>query len=60
MLVNVALLLYCKLSLSFGDNKIFGKAYPANIYLFKVNDRNVRKRCEICSKLIIKTPEGCQ
>ena len=27
--------------------------YPANIYLFKVNNKNTRKRCEICSKLII-------
>ena len=25
--------------------------------LFKVNNRNIRKRCEICSKLTIKTPE---
>ena len=24
---------------------------PANIYLFKVNNRNARKRCEIYSKL---------
>ena len=31
--------------------------YPANIHLFKVNNRNTRKRCEICSKLTIKTPE---
>ena len=31
--------------------------YPANIYLFKVNNRNSRKRCEICSKLTIKTSE---
>ena len=30
---------------------------PANIYLFKVNKRNTRKRYEICSKLTIKTPE---
>ena len=30
---------------------------PANIQLFKVNNRNTRKRCEICSKLTIKTPE---
>ena len=30
---------------------------PVNIYLFKVNNRNTRKRCEICSKLTIKTPE---
>ena len=29
---------------------------PANIYLFKVNNRNTTKRCEICSKLTIKTP----
>ena len=30
---------------------------PANIYLFKVNNRNTRKRCEIGSKLTTKTPE---
>ena len=30
---------------------------PAGIYLFKVNNRNTRARCEICSKLTIKTPE---
>ena len=30
---------------------------PAIIYLFKVNNRNTRKRCKICSKLTIKTPE---
>ena len=29
----------------------------ANIYLFKCNNRNARKRCELCSKLILKTPE---
>ena len=23
---------------------------PANIYLFKVNNRNTSERCEICSK----------
>ena len=28
----------------------------ANIYLFKVNKRNTRKRCEKCSKLAIKRP----
>ena len=26
-----------------------GEKYPAGIYLFKVNNRNKRKRCEICS-----------
>ena len=29
----------------------------ANIYLFKVKDRNNRKKCEICSKLTRKTSE---
>ena len=29
--------------------------YPDNIYLFKVNNRDTRKRCGICSKLTIKT-----
>ena len=27
------------------------------MYLFKINNRNTGKRCEICSKLTIKTPE---
>ena len=31
--------------------------YPAKIYLLKINNRNTRKKCEICSKLTIKTPE---
>ena len=26
-------------------------------WMFKVNNRNTRRRCEICSKLTIKTPE---
>ena len=30
---------------------------PAGIYLLKVNNRSTRTRCEICSKLTIKTPE---
>ena len=25
--------------------------YPGGNYMFKVNNRNTRKRCEICSKL---------
>ena len=28
--------------------------FPANIYFFKVNNRNPGKRCEICSKLTLK------
>ena len=33
---------------------------PANSYLFKVNNKNTRKRCEICLKLTMKTPERRQ
>ena len=33
------------------------KKHPTNIYLFNVNNNNTRKRCNICSKLTIKTPE---
>ena len=32
----------------------------ASIYLLKVNTRNTRTRCEICTKLTIKIPERCQ
>ena len=30
---------------------------PGGIYLLKINNRNTKKSCEICSKLTIKTPE---
>ena len=30
---------------------------PAGVYLLKVNNKNTRTTCEICSKLLIKTPE---
>ena len=36
--------------------ELFGKN-PAGNYMFKVNNRNTRTRCEICSKLTIKTLE---
>ena len=32
-------------------------ALPAVVYLLKVNKRNTITRCEICSKLTIKTSE---
>ena len=32
-----------------------GITIPASNYMFKVNNRNTRRRCEICSKLTIKT-----
>ena len=31
--------------------------YSTGIYLLQVNNRNTRTRCEIFSKLTIKTPE---
>ena len=34
-----------------------GQDVPVGIYLLKVNNRNIRRRCEICLKLTIKTPE---
>ena len=34
--------------------------FPPGIYLFKVNNRNTRTRCAICSKLTIKTSERRQ
>ena len=48
----------------FTDDELFDilvissiKIFSVAIYLFKVNDGNTRTRCEICSKLTIKTPE---
>ena len=35
----------------------FSTVIPADIYVLKVNNRNTRTRCEIFSKLTIKTPE---
>ena len=43
-------------TLEFKDFKI---SEPPS-YLFKVNNINTRKRCEICSKLIMKKPERRQ
>ena len=31
--------------------------YPAGNNIFKVNNRNTKTKCEICSKLTIKIPE---
>ena len=33
---------------------------PSDIFLFKVNYKNTRKRCKICSKLTIMTLERCR
>ena len=34
------------------QHKLLPMFFPARIYLLKVNDRNTRAKCEICSKLI--------
>ena len=36
------------------------RKYPAGIYLLKVNNRNTKTKCEICSKLTIKILERRQ
>ena len=45
----------CRLNKKLGS--IFLSHRFSNIYLFKVDNRNNRKRCEICSKLAKKTTE---
>ena len=37
-----------------------GSMFPVGIYMFTVSNRNTRARCEIRSKLTVKTPERCQ
>ena len=37
-----------------------GSYVPVGNYMFKVNNRNIRGRCGICSKLTIKAPERRQ
>ena len=44
----------------FVANNINFVFFPAGIYLLKGNNRNTRTRCEICSKLTIKTPKRYQ
>ena len=51
--LNLSLWFSCLLYLS-------SHQFPASIYLLKVNNRKNRTRCEICSKLTIKTPERRQ
>ena len=54
--------IYTKMQFTLALNRLHGvkkrRVYnPANIDLFKVNNRSTRKMCETCSKLTIKTPE---
>ena len=38
-------------------DRVLNSPFPAGNYMFKVNNRNTRTRCEICSQLTVKTPE---
>ena len=33
---------------------------PAATYMLKANNKNTRTRCNMCSKLTMKTPERCR
>ena len=37
-----------------------GSDNPVGNYMFKINNRHTRTRCEVCSKLTIKAPERRQ
>ena len=53
--VQIFLIYHSKLNISSLESM-----KPASIYAFKVNNRNTRKRCAICSKLTLQTPERPQ
>ena len=44
------------ISVYFMQHKILAN-YSAGNYIFKVNNRNTRTRCKICSKLTVKAAE---
>ena len=35
------------------DFELMDNVYPAGNYMFKVNNKNARARCEMCSKLYL-------
>ena len=47
-------------NIEFSLVRILPYSDPAGFYSLKENNRNTRSRCEICSKLRIKTPERSQ
>ena len=52
----------CKSDSKYKNNKYLNNNFskcinPAGNYLFKLYNRNTETRCEICSKLTIKTPQ---
>ena len=49
-----------KLNFKSGFGKCILSLNPAGSYVFKVNNRNYRTSCEVCSELTIKAPERRQ
>ena len=49
---------YLSKSLRYCSAKSF--YFPTGNYMVKVNNRKTRARCEICSKLAMKTPKLCR
>ena len=41
------------------QTQAFSVPFPTKIYRFKANNRNNRKRFEMCPKLTIKIPDYC-
>ena len=56
----VATLAFIELMTDPGTSPVFSRVNPANIYMFKFNNGNTRKMCEISLKLPIKTIEQPQ
>ena len=48
------------MSVHLDSAKHWNQVNSAGIYLLKVNKRNTRTRCEICSELTVVTPKRCQ
>ena len=54
-------IVFCSLCIFNKNNiakQVVVNALPAGIYLLRVNNRNNRTRCEICSKLTMMTPSA--
>ena len=59
LFVSLFLVLLLEFYISFSCFTLIEGLYPAGDYILKANNRNTGTRCEICSKLTIKTTEPC-
>ena len=55
--LNLAVIYYWK-NLIIDVYRVLNIPLPAGIYLLKVDNRNTRTRCKICSKLTMKTHDA--